>query len=288
MVNRWLGGLSILYLLAFALSYMLIASGRWPSWHAEASFWLLILGGATALVWYTRRFRGRQALLLFVICSSLSYTAEWLGLHTGRWIGTPPDGPDLAPLVFGVPLAVPFAWCILLILAKALAPVQTAKEASKGLTLPQKLSTDLAELRRERRRVKRRSFWLPAIWTASMITSMELLLRPGTAVEVLYKAPVLQQSAWSPLFQQVSMISFMSWWFTALLIISIINYLHDEYIEQSPAWPTSHLFVPLMLLLTLESLFLTLAMRSGLWWAVLLNVSLLLLLFTLRRTRAKS
>ncbi|MEK8128596.1 carotenoid biosynthesis protein [Paenibacillus filicis] len=285
MVNKWLFPMSLLYLLWFTLSYILIGSGWLPTWHTEISRLLLILGGATALAWYTRKFGARQALLLFVICSSLSYVAEWLGVHTGQWIGTQEEGPSFAPLVFGVPLAVPFAWCMLLIIAKALAPIEAAQEARKGLTLSQKLSTGLPQLKRERRVRKRRSFWLPAIWTASMIASMELLLKPS-AVQPTYGTQTAESSTWSPMLHQLPLGNYVGWWFTALLIISIINYLHDEYIEQSPVFAFSQLFVPLMLLLTLESLFLTLAIRSGLWWAVLLNLSLLAILFALRRSNA--
>ncbi|SDC47225.1 putative membrane protein [Paenibacillus sp. UNCCL117] len=285
MMGRWVILMSILYLLWFVVG--LTGSGLSVQWLAWANGIYLILGGATALVWYVRKYGARQAVLMFIICSSISYAAEWLGTrHAGFHTGADSDPSRFAPLLFGVPLAVPFAWCMLLIIAKAFAPVEPAQDILKGLTPLEKLSPGLRQLKLERKRRKRRSFWLPALWTASMAASMNLLLQPSGVQSQPRPWNGGWLSVWSTPDDQTTLIFFICWWFTALLIISIINYLHDEYIDQARSAAFSPLFVPVMLLLTLESLFLTLAVQSGLWWSVLLNVSMLALLFLLRRKKA--
>ncbi|WP_281887246.1 carotenoid biosynthesis protein [Paenibacillus sp. YYML68] len=283
MVNQWLFRLSVLYAIWFACGYVLVSGGLLPKWLAWANGFYLIIGGATALVWYTRKYGARQALLLFVICASVSYAAEWIGVHTGHWFGPYEYGASFAPLVFGVPLAIPFAWCMLLIIAKAFAPVPQSKEARRGLRLSEKMSPELSTMKRQRARQKRRSFWLPALWTASMVTAIDLLLDPVAAQQRYWSWSGDQLAPWNVTFYDIPLSNFICWWLTALLIINIVNYLHDEYVDHREQPSQSGPFVPLMLLLTLESLFLTLAAQSGLWWAVAINIGLLGILFIWRR-----
>lgn len=267
---------------------MLVSGGWLPEWLTWAIGFYLILGGVTALTWYTRKYGGRQAAILFVVCSSISYAAEWIGVHTGRWFGNYDYVAALAPLVFGVPLAIPFVWCMLLIIAKAFAPASPAANSWRGLSLAEKQSPDLRAIKQARARKKRRSFWLPAIWAASMVTAIDLLLDPAAVKQRYWTWAQNQAPTWNVMFDDVPVSNYICWWLTALFIMNIVNYLHDEFIVQRKNKEPFGECVPLLLLLTLESLFLTLAVKSGLWWAVVLNLGLLALLFLWRRKEALS
>lgn len=68
-----------------------------------------------------------------------------------------------------------------------------------------------------------------------------------------------------------------------MLILNIVNYVHDEYFEAGKPAAARAPLIPLLLLLTVESMFLTLALRTGLWGAAALNAALLALLFLWKR-----
>ncbi|WP_269867626.1 carotenoid biosynthesis protein [Paenibacillus caseinilyticus] len=274
--------ITLLYAVWFLCGYILVSADLLPSWLEWTNSFYLILGGATALVWYVSRFGARQALMLFVISGSVSYAAEWIGVHTSHWFGTYEFGLSFAPLVLGVPLAIPFAWCMLLVIAKAFAPVPSASGAWSGLTLEESLSPRRGELKQSRRRSKRRSFWLPAVWAASMVTAIDLLLDPVAVQQRYWTWEHAKNAAWNVSFYSVPLSNFICWWITSMLILNTVNYLHDEYFEDHRGGDRPGTFVPMLLLLTLESLFLTLALKSGLWWAACLNVALLLLLYLWR------
>ncbi|MBP1155476.1 MULTISPECIES: carotenoid biosynthesis protein [unclassified Paenibacillus] len=283
MVNLWLRRITILYGFWFIGGYILVTGNILPTWLEWSNSFYLILGGVTALVWYVNRYGGRQALILFVVCGSISYTAEWIGVHTGRWFGVYDYGPSFAPLVLGVPLAIPFVWCMLLVISKAYAPIRNSQRAWRGFRLSEKLSLDRYRIQRERRRIRRHSFWLPAIWAATMMTAIDLLLDPVAVQKRYLTWNTAENAAWNPSPYSVPISNYISWWITALLIINIINYLHDEYLEKDYAPHSSLSFIPMILLLTLEFLFLTLAIKSGLWWAVAANILTLAVLFLWKR-----
>ncbi|WP_284639926.1 carotenoid biosynthesis protein [Paenibacillus silviterrae] len=285
MLRSWSNGITVLYVLWFLCGYILITGDLLPAWLEWANSFYLILGGVTAGIWYIGRYGVRQALILIVVCASISYTAEWIGVHTGRWFGSYSYGPSFAPLVFGVPLAIPFAWIMLLVIAKAFAPVKAGRKLWKGLTVQQALSPDKESLLRSRRRARRRHFWLPAVWAAIMVTSMDLLLDPVASQKRYWSwAAPDHGTPTLPDFYSVPLSNFVCWLVTALLIINIINFLHDEYFDREAGRSSAYgPFIPWLLLLTLESLFLTLALRTGLWWAAGANVALLSILFLWKR-----
>ncbi|MCZ8515853.1 carotenoid biosynthesis protein [Paenibacillus filicis] len=287
MVIRLLQGLTLLYAFAFICGLILVGAGLLSSWLEWATGFYLILGGLTALVWYVSRYGKRQTVFLFVITASVSYAAEWIGAHTELWFGGYEYGLAFAPLLFGVPLAVPFAWCMLLITGKALAPVRIPADSWRGLTLAETQAPNKRKLLRARRRIRRRSFWLPAVWGASMAAAVVLLLNPA-AIKLRYGAwkAGLGQSGW-PAFYDIPLSNFLCWWLIALLILKLVNYLHDEYFRMIRT-SSSIVSLPVMLLITLEALFLTLALRSGLGWAAALNLLLLSGLLLWKRTEERA
>jgi bisanhydrobacterioruberin hydratase len=285
MLKLWTAGITLLYVVWFLCGYVLITGDVLPAWLEWANSFYLILGGVTAGLWYVSRYGTRQALILFVVCGSVSYAAEWIGVHSGRWFGSYSYGPSFAPLVFGVPLAIPFAWLMLLVIAKAFAPVRNKRRIWQGLSLEESESGQKKRLLRSRKRQRRRQFWLPSLWAAVMVTSMDLLLDP-VANQKRYWSWAAPEHTSSSLttFYSVPLSNFVCWLITALLILNIVNYLHDEYVQgNSSSSADAPPVVPWLLLLTLESLFLTLALRLELWWAAAANVALLAVLFLWKR-----
>lgn len=277
-VNLWLRRIVLLYAFWFMCGFIIVTGNILPSWLEWANSFYLILGGVTAMFWYVTRYGVRQALILFVVCGSVSYAAEWIGVHTGYEYGH-----SFKPLVLGVPLAIPFAWCMLLVISKAFAPIRDSNHVWRGFRLSEKLSPDRDRLKHERRRTKRRSFWLPTVWAASMMTAINLLLNPVAVQKRYWTWKTAEYSMWSPAPYNVPLSNYLSGCIMALLIINIINYLHDEYFQRDYAPYSSLTFIPVMLLLTFESLFLTMAIKSSLWWAAAANILVLSVLFLWKR-----
>lgn len=286
MLIRWLPPLTVLYSFWFVCGFALMAVINAASWLEWASSIYFILGGVTALLWYVSRYGIRQAIVLFVVCGSLSYAAEWIGVHTGYGFGSYAYSPSFAPIVYGVPLAVPFAWCMLLIIAKAFAPARSDPSLWKGMTLAQSQSPDKRRMLRERRSRRTRLFLLPALWGATMAVAIDLLLDPAAGQKryrTLSQAPAGGSAEWDAASYAIPISNFVCWWIAALLILNIVNYVHDEYFEAGKPAAARAPLIPLLLLLTVESMFLTLALRTGLWGAAALNAALLALLFLWKR-----
>ncbi|UUZ79257.1 carotenoid biosynthesis protein [Paenibacillus sp. P26] len=286
MVMRLVQGVGVLYGLIF-IGGMIAAGGSLPVWFEWANGAYMILGGTTALLWYAGRYGNRQTLFLFVISASVSYAADWISSHSGRLFGEGGSGLSLTPLVFGVPMALPFAWCMLLIIAKAFAPVRSPRQAWQGLSLTEFESPGKERLLRSRKWRRRRSFWLPGLWGAALITSVHLLLSP---VSVNYSngngRAAAGPDSMADLYE-IPLGRFFCWWAMALVIINFINYLHDEYFAETDSRFGGSKLIPAMLLLTLEAFFLTLAVRSELWWPAALNVLLLGILYLWKRSEEK-
>jgi|GEM_PF-5917698 len=291
MLIRWLSPLTVLYSFSFVGGFALAAvihAALWLEWASSVCF---ILGGVTALLWYVSQYGIRQALVLFVVCGSLSYAAEWIGVHTGYGFGPYGYSPSFAPLVFGVPLAVPLAWCMLLVIAKALAPVRSDPSLWQGMTLAQSQSPGKRRMLRERRNRRTRLFLLPALWGATMAVALALLLAPAAGQkrrETLSQLPAGGSAEGAAASYAIPISNLVCWWIAALLILSIVNYVHDEYFEAGKRAATGTPLIPSLLLVTAESMFLTLALRSGLWGAAALNAALLALLFLWKRRSVRS
>jgi uncharacterized membrane protein len=71
---------------------------------------LLILAGLSAAMWVIVNRGLRRGLLFTAAVLLLSYLIEYLGVNTGRIFGPYQYTSVLSPLLFSVPLAIPFAW----------------------------------------------------------------------------------------------------------------------------------------------------------------------------------
>lgn len=272
MVNVWLRRITILYGIWFVCGLALVTRNMVPSWLVWTYSFYLILGGITAFMWYVDRYGLRQGLILIAVCGSLPYAAQWMGTYIEPWFGGY-DYSEYHPIVLNVPLTLPFAWCMLLVLSRTFAPIRNQDNPWRGLRLSEKLSPELERLKRERRRSKLQSFWIPTVWAASMVAGIHVLLDPLSA----------QKQAWNPAGFHFAIGSSVYWWIIALFIVNIINYLHDEYFQKYSVARSRGNGLSIMLLLTLELLLLTFALKNGLWLAVSSNIAVIAVLLLWKR-----
>lgn len=276
MLMRLLFPLTAIYFLMLLCGYAVLALAGLPSWPDWSLNVFLFLGGFTAMHWYSRKYGKRHAILLLAVCGCLSYAAEWISRKTS--IG----GQSLygEPLLFGVPLAVPFIWYMLLMIAKAFAPVRTDAKLWKGLAPADAASPDLRNKLLLRKLNRRKQYILPALWGATMAAAVFQIIEP-VVLHGSYSTSNSISLGASPL-AGAPIIRWLSWWIAALLILCIINYLNDEISSQKTTASQLPPLIPLMLLIMLESMFLTISVHYSLWSLIMFNLSLLALLFVWR------
>ncbi len=110
------------------LYFFLVAGGTWHvlGWFQTLMRWLaapLLIGLALLVLWFVSRSEDESKIptdrmrlhgwAIFVLI--VSFIIEWIGVRTGRIFGHYHYGEILQPMLYGVPLAIGFAWlCMLL------------------------------------------------------------------------------------------------------------------------------------------------------------------------------
>ncbi|WP_068775611.1 carotenoid biosynthesis protein [Paenibacillus sp. FJAT-26967] len=249
-----LKGSLILYCFWFACGFILLVMDILPPWLEWANSVYLMLGGLTALLWTARMAGIRKSIRFLVLCGGLSFFSEWFGSHTGLWFGSYAYTGRFAPLVLGVPLAIPLAWCMILVIAKWFVRGQGTSAA---------------------------------IAAGGIAVLIDALLDP-VAVQQQYWN---WSTAGSFSFHGVPWTNFVCWWITASVIYALTMRwslpespsCHPTGTTAYPHRRTDWMFqAPLVLFLTLELLFLALGFSYGLWSAVILNAFFSFLLLAWR------
>lgn len=230
-----------IYLAWFACGFLLLVFGLLPDWLEWANSVYLILAGITALAWIRETAGTSQAVRFGLLCGGVAFAAEWIGVHTGWWFGVYQYTERFAPLWFGVPAAIPLAWCMILCIAKWLV---------------------------------RGTSWLHASLAALLATAIDVVLDP-VAVQQQYW--LWTNGPQEPLaFYGVPLTNFLCWWITALFIYKFAaRWELPDASESKRHWMLNS---PLLLLVTVEALFIALAIQFQLWGAVLLNIGLVTVL----------
>jgi putative membrane protein len=257
-----------IYAIWFSCGYILIVTSSLPSWLTWANSFYLILGGFTALVWLRLQMGLRNTILFFLICGGVSGFAEWFGVTTGWWFGTYSYSEQFAPFLFGVPLAIPFAWCMILIISHW---------ALRGTRM-----MDLA-------------------FVALFAVAIDLLLDPVAVVQGYW----LWEKTTSFSFYEVPWTNFASWWITAFIILQLTRRLlpqmsqsnehqvHFQLLKNQSKkkflkWTEWIHHTPLFIFITLEALFVTIALQHALWMAVMIHLLFIGMLFMYRMVRKSS
>ncbi|HNW60182.1 MAG TPA: carotenoid biosynthesis protein [bacterium] len=145
----------------FLLYFLLAAGGLWNllGWFQElmrllAAPLLIALAILLAAIHARRQAAPRRALLSYAGVVVSSFLLEWLGVTTGKVFGPYRYGEVLQPQLFGVPLAIGFAWLGMLISAAAVAD---------GLM----------------QRLPGRSPWVQVVFTAVLMLVFDAVMEPA-------------------------------------------------------------------------------------------------------------
>ncbi|EWG10949.1 carotenoid biosynthesis protein [Cytobacillus firmus] len=98
-----------------------------PPWLEWANAVFLILSGLLAIVYFTKVF-GRTGYLISMGIFIVSYLAEFIGSYYGILFGEYYYTDRFAPNLFGVPIAIGFAWLMVMGSSHALAAAITGKK----------------------------------------------------------------------------------------------------------------------------------------------------------------
>ncbi|MCI3922526.1 carotenoid biosynthesis protein [Paenibacillus sp. TRM 82003] len=216
-------GLTALYLLWFAIGYLLVAFDALPPSLRWANAAYLVLAGLLAFQWLFRRLGARRAAVAAAGTGVISFAAEWFGVKTGLWFGDYVYGDAFAPLLFGVPLGIPFAWLAVLTAANAFQPFRGG------------------------------SILLRAAGGATLAVAFDAALDPVAAASGYWTW--LQSGTLS--FYGVPASNFAGWWLTSFVILVVLGPLWRR--ADTPA-RTEEADAPMLLAVTLLLLFCTLAL----------------------------
>lgn len=202
--------LFVVYLCIWPGSTFLVALGRVPTWGVWIGGALLILLGGIMGLWLCVNYgrRGALAVVAILVCS---WAVEHLGVTTGFPFGNYGYTNTLQPKILGtVPLAIPFAW---LLVVPAAASVAEPFLAFKRLQQQPK-----------------------ALFAAKVVAAAWLALLLDMTIEPV---AVHVNSYWvwldSGMYYGVPATNFLAWWTTSFVLVLILLTM----IEARSASPSS-------------------------------------------------
>jgi putative membrane protein len=182
-----------LYVAVYPGSLLVVALGAVPDWGAWVGGALIILQGSLCGLWLACNY-GWRGLLATLATLTLSFSVEHIGVTTGQPFGAYRYTDLLVPLLFGhVPLAIPFAW--LLVVAAALETARFVQNA--GVGGPSSRA------------------WL-VVGGATMALLLDILLEPVVTLVNGYWVWIDQGN-----YYGVPLTNFAAWWVTGFVLIGI-------------------------------------------------------------------
>jgi len=223
-------GLLGLYLFVYPWAILLIALDRVPVWGTWMGGALLILQGTMMAVWLSANYgwRGTLSALLILL---IGWAVEYIGVTTGFPFGgyqyTGVLWPEIAD---AVPLAIPFAW--LLVVPAAIGVTDRLLGARAGLPQPSPGGGLML---------------LPV--AASFATLLDVTIEP---VAVHINGYWIWDSMSG--YYGVPLSNFAAWWMTSLLLVAIVLWLRRAALRINQQRGIAPLLVWLPLLLYLLNL----------------------------------
>lgn len=184
------------YVLLYPGSITLVALDRVPVWGTWMGGALLILQGSLMATWLTLNF-GRWGFVASLLILFLSWAIEHLGATTGFPFGSYTYTDVLQPQIFGVvPLAIPFAWLLIVPAAVGASELVLARErgtASGG----------------------------PRVSITKVLTAASFALLLDVTIEP-FAVNINRYWVWGDTtgstYYGIPMSNFVAWWFTSLLL----------------------------------------------------------------------
>lgn len=247
-----------LYLFLYPFSLALVALDRVPVWGTWMGGALLILQGTLLGLWLTVNF-GRWGAIASLWVLFLSWLIEHVGATTGFPFGAYSYTDVLQPQVLGVvPLAIPFAWLLIVPAAMAVGEVLLNREGASAA---------------DDRRVR----------TSRVLMAAALALLLDVTIEP-FAVNVNQYWVWSDpaagLYYGIPFSNFVAWFVTSLLLSWVLLVCRARAARARPTafvssfWP----WLPFTLYLTNLTMFVVVNLARGQEFAALIGALIMLAL----------
>ncbi len=207
-------GLLGLYLFIYPGSLVLVALDRVPVWGTWMGGAMLILLGTIMAVWMTANY-GRFGALAALSILVLSWMVEHIGSITGFPFGSYTYTDVLQPKLFGVvPLAIPFAW--LLVVPAAVGVTERVIER-RGISEPTAMRMTLTKV----------------LTAASFAVLLDVTIEP-------FAVHINNYWVWSYAggYYGIPASNFVAWWVTSLLLAWVMLWFCDRASRQR-VWTAS-------------------------------------------------
>lgn len=246
------------YLALYPGSITLVALDRVPVWGTWMGGALLILQGTLMGLWLTVNY-GRWGLVATLWVLFLSWLVEHVGATTGVPFGSYTYTDVLQPQVFGVvPLAIPFAWLLIVTAAVGIAELLLERDArAPGAGL--------------------------RVGPGKVLTAAALALLLDVTIEP-FAVHINHYWIWSDsaeaAYYGIPASNFVAWWFTSLLLSWVLLRYRQRAARaavpalQRPFWP----WLPPMLYLSNLTMFVVVNLARGQEAAALIGGFILLFL----------
>lgn len=185
-----------IYVLLYPGSITLVALDRVPVWGTWMGGALLILQGSLMAFWLTINF-GRWGMTAAGLILFLSWAIEHLGATTGFPFGSYTYTDVLQPQIFGVvPLAIPFAWLLIVPAAVGASELVLARDRRNG---PDAARVSVTKV----------------LMAASFALLLDVTIEP-------FAVNINRYWVWGEVdgstYYGIPMSNFVAWWFTSLIL----------------------------------------------------------------------
>ncbi|MED4533160.1 carotenoid biosynthesis protein [Metabacillus fastidiosus] len=237
-----------LFIFWYICGVILLSFNLLPSWLEWANAFFLILAGTLASIFFIKRFNWKRGILINFIIFSLSFLIEFIGSSYNIIFGKYYYTNQFAPTLFNVPLAIGFAWLLVMGTSHVLA----MKIFPKGGILY-------------------------AVTGSFIAVTIDLIIDP-----VAYK--LKEYWIWEEpgFYYNIPLSNFIGWFLVALLLhLLILFFIKIEKIPYSNSLWEKRMIT---LFILLVSMFVLLGFIGRLWIACIVTIllSCFILLLTLR------
>ncbi|WP_084243920.1 carotenoid biosynthesis protein [Planomicrobium okeanokoites] len=136
MFLKWEEGIYRLFLIWYTIGIILLAFDLLPSWLEWANAVFLILAGTIGFLYFLKRFGKPAGITIGLIIFFATFIVEGAGANSGFLFGSYDYTDHFAPNLFGVPIAIGFAWLMVVatshVLARWIFPNSTFAYAVTG------------------------------------------------------------------------------------------------------------------------------------------------------------
>ncbi len=133
---KWEDRIYRLFLIWYVIGIILLAFDLLPSWLEWANAVFLILAGTIGFIYFLNRFGKTAGITIGSIIFFSTFIVEGAGANSGFLFGSYDYTDHFAPNVFGVPIAIGFAWLMVVatshVLARWIFPTGTIGYAVTG------------------------------------------------------------------------------------------------------------------------------------------------------------